>query len=354
MNILVTGGAGFIGSNFIRYWLKEHPEDDIVNYDKLTYAGNRDNLKDVEKKKNYKFVWGDICDVFLVQKTLRKHNIDTIVHFAAATHVDRSILESKKNRAAKDVVDLYTELLPTDFVLNNVWGTQMLLEAAVKHGVKRFHHISTDEVFGHIPLDSKEKFSELSPARPRSPYSASKAAADHLVMAFHATYGLPVTISNCSNNFGPYHFPEKFIPLAITNLLEGKKIPVYKPGNQIRDWLHVEDHCRAIDLILQKGRIGETYCVGGMIEEISNLAVAKLITKILGKSEADIALVSDRPGHDVKYTIDWSKIKRELGWQPEHDFRQALEKTIDWYRSNGSWWIPLKEKNREYFAKQYG
>ncbi len=354
--LLITGGAGFIGSNFIRYWLKNHPGDEIVCYDKLTYAGSRDNLKDAEGSENYQLVWGDICDLFLVQKTLRKHEVDTIVNFAASSHVDRSILESKKQKNAKDVVDLFTESLPTDFVLNNVWGTHVLLEAALKEGVKRFHQISTDEIFGHIPLDSREKFNEQSPAKPRSPYAASKAAADHLVMAYHATYGLPVTISNCSNNFGPYHFPEKFIPLAITNLLEGKKVPVYKPGNQVRDWLYVDDHCRAIDLILQKGRIGETYCIGGMTEEISNLQVIAKITHMLGFSGKGemIEMVKDRQGHDVKYAIDWSKIKNELGWEPKKDFEQGLKETIEWYQQNESWWKPLKEKNKEYFEKQYG
>lgn len=354
MKLLVTGGAGFIGSNFIRYWLKAHPEDEIVNYDKLTYAGNRDNLKDAEQNNNYKFVWGDVCDLFLLQKTLHKYSIDTIMHFAAASHVDRSILEAKKNKQAKDVVDLFTESLASDFVLNNVWGTHILLEAAVKAKVKRFHHISTDEVFGSLPLDSKVKFNEQSKYNPSSPYAASKAASNHLVNAYHATYGLPVTITNCSNNFGPYHFPEKFIPLAITNLLEGKKIPVYKPGNQIRDWLHVEDHCRAIDLVLRKGRIGETYCVGGMTDEISNLDVVRKITQLLGFTEDRIEFVRDRPGHDVKYAIDWSKIKKDLGWEPQVSFEQGLRQTIVWYQTNERWWKPLKEKNREYFEKQYG
>ncbi|OGE79518.1 MAG: dTDP-glucose 4,6-dehydratase [Candidatus Doudnabacteria bacterium RIFCSPHIGHO2_01_FULL_46_14] len=353
MKLLVTGGAGFIGSNFIRHWLKNHPQDEIISYDKLTYAGNRDNLKDVAENKNYKFVWGDICDLFLLQKTLRENAIDTIVHFAASTHVDRSILEAKKQKHAKDVVDLFTESLSSDFVLNNVWGTQVLLEAALKAGVKRFHHISTDEVFGHIPLESKSKFNESSMYSPRSPYAASKAAADHLVMAYHNTYGLPVTVTNCSNNYGPYHFPEKFIPLAITNLLEGKKIPVYKPGNQIRDWLHVEDHYRAVEMVLLRGKIGDTYCVGGMPGEISNLDVAKMIVKILGKSEDDITYVVDRPGHDVKYAIDWSKIKT-LGWEPQKDFEHGLAETAAWYQQNEWWWKPLKEKNKEYYQQQYG
>lgn len=358
MRLLVTGGAGFIGSNFIRYWLKTHPADEIINYDKLTYAGNLENLKDVEQKyrDRYTFVRGDICDLFLLQKTLRKHDIDTIIHFAAATHVDRSILESQKTKLAKDVVDLFTDSLSSDFVLNNVWGTHVLLEAALKAGVKRFHHVSTDEVFGQIPLDSKIEFNEQSPPRPRSPYAASKAGSDHLVMAFYSTYGLPVTITNCSNNYGPYHFPEKFIPLAITNLLEGKKVPVYTPGNQVRDWLFVDDHSRAVEAVLRYGKIGETYCIGGMTEEISNLQVVAKIMHMLGFSDKDnmIQLVGDRPGHDVKYAIDWRKIKNELGWQPEKDFEQGLQETIEWYKANEWWWKPLKDKNREYFQQQYG
>lgn len=334
MKLFVTGGAGFIGSNFIRYWLKSHPQDEIVNYDKLTYAGNLENLREVEKLPNYMFARGDIADAARVAETLG--SADIIVNFAAESHVDRSITG------------------PAEFIKTNVLGTQVLLDAALRSQVKRFHHISTDEVFGQISLDSKEKFSETSRFDPRSPYSASKAASDHLVMAYHTTYGLPMTITNCSNNYGPYHFPEKFIPLAITNLLEGKKIPLYMPGNQIRDWLFVEDHCRAIDLVLQNGKVGETYCVGGMDEGISNLEVAKKITAVLGKPQDEIELVKDRPGHDVKYAIDWNKIKNKLGWEPTEDFEQGLRKTIDWYKENEWWWKPLKEKNREYYQKQYG
>jgi len=324
MKLLITGGAGFIGSNFIRYWLKTHPQDEVINFDKLTYAGNLESLKDVADNPKYKFIKGDIADPAAVDAAMA--GVDTVVNFAAESHVDRSILS------------------PAEFIKTNVLGTQVLLDAAVKNNLKRFHHVSTDEVFGQIPVDSKEKFNEGSPYRPRSPYAASKAASDHLVIAYHLTYGLPVTITNCSNNFGPYHFPEKFIPLAITNLLEGKKVPVYTPGNQIRDWLYVEDHARAVEAVLLKGKIGETYCVGGMTAEISNLEVAKKIIKILGKSEDQIELVKDRPGHDVKYAIDWSKIKSELGWQPEHDFEQALEQTVSWFRENEWWWKPLKAK----------
>ena len=324
MKLLITGGAGFIGSNFIRYWLKTHPQDEVINFDKLTYAGNLESLKDVADNPKYKFIKGDIADPAAVDAAMA--GVDTVVNFAAESHVDRSILS------------------PAEFIKTNVLGTQVLLDAAVKNNLKRFHHVSTDEVFGQIPVDSKEKFNEGSPYRPRSPYAASKAASDHLVIAYHLTYGLPVTITNCSNNFGSYHFPEKFIPLAITNLLEGKKVPVYTPGNQIRDWLYVEDHARAVEAVLLKGKIGETYCVGGMTAEISNLEVAKKIIKILGKSEDQIELVKDRPGHDVKYAIDWSKIKSELGWQPEHDFEQALEQTVSWFRENEWWWKPLKAK----------
>lgn len=334
MKILVTGGAGFIGSNFIRYCLSEHPADDIINLDKLTYAGNLENLREVENNPKYSFVKGDIVDSVAVEKVMK--DIDIVINFAAESHVDRSILG------------------PADFIKTNVVGTQVLLDAAVEKGIERFHHISTDEVFGQILLDSKKKFNELSKYNPRSPYAASKAASDHLVRAYSATYGLPVTITNCSNNFGPYQFPEKFIPLAITNILEGKKVPIYAPGNQVRDWLYVEDHCRAIDLVLQKGQVSETYCVGGMTQEISNLEVAKKIAKLMGKGDEVLEFVKDRPGHDVKYAIDWSKIKDELGWEPKHDFEEWLEKTVDWYRDHQGWWKPLKQRNIEYYKKQYG
>lgn len=333
MRLLVTGGAGFIGSNFIRYWLKKHPEDEIVNFDKLTYAGNLENLKDLADNIHYSFVQGDIADAQAVDKVLK--GADVVVNFAAESHVDRSIMG------------------PAEFVKTNVVGTEVLLDAAVKNKTKRFHHISTDEVYGQIPLNSPEKFNEQSRYNPRSPYAASKAASDHLVNAYHATYSLPVTITNCSNNYGPYMFPEKFLPLAITNLLEGKKIPVYTPGNQIRDWLYVEDHCRAIELVLANGKVGQTYCVGGMEQEIPNLEIARMIAKLLGKSEADIELVKDRPGHDVKYAIDWSKIKSKLGWQPTVSFEEGLKLTIDWYKANETWWRPLKQKNQEYYKKQY-
>src|SRR3989338_5792920 len=333
MKLLVTGGAGFIGSNFIHYWLKSHPEDEIVNFDKLTYAGSLENLRDIAESKNYSFAKGDIADPKAVYDVMK--GCETVVNFAAETHVDRSIME------------------PAAFIQTNVVGTQTLLDAAVKLKIKRFHHISTDEVFGQLPIDSKEKFDEQTKYHPRSPYAASKAASDHIVNAAYTTYGLPATITNCSNNYGSYMFPEKFFPLAITNILDGKKIPVYTPGNQVRDWLHVEDHCRAIDLVLSKGKPGETYCVGGEGKELSNLEIAKKICEFMGVAEDHIELVKDRPGHDVRYAIDSSKIKRELGWKPQVDFDEGLRQMIGWYREHESWWKPLKERNQEYFKKQY-
>ena len=322
MKLLVTGGAGFIGSNFILYWLKKYPQDKIVNLDKLTYAGNLENLKTVEKNSNYEFVQGDICNPQLVNSLTEK--ADVIVHFAAESHVDRSIAD------------------PALFVKTNIEGTYVLLEAALKNKIKRFHHISTDEVFGALPLGTTEKFNEKTNYNPRSPYSASKAASDHLVNAYHTTYNLPITISNCSNNFGPFQFPEKLIPLAITNIIEGKKVPVYGDGLYVRDWLYVKDHCRAIDVILQKGKIGETYFIGGLTEDINNLQVVKKILKIMNKEENAIELVKDRPGHDRRYAIDWSKINRELGWKPEHNFDEYLKLTVDWYLKNQDWWRRLK------------
>ena len=334
MKLLVTGGAGFIGSNFILYWLKNYPEDFVVNADKLTYAGNLENLETVSGNSHYQFIKADIADAPAMAKALK--GVDTVVHFAAESHVDRSIAE------------------PSPFIVTNVLGTQILLEAALKAGVKRFHHISTDEVFGSLELSSKDKFNENTRYDPRSPYSASKAASDHLVRAYYHTYGLPVTITNCSNNFGPYHFPEKLIPLAITNILEGKKVPVYGDGKNVRDWLYVEDHCRAIDLVLQKGRIGETYCIGGLTEDIDNLSVVKKILTLMGKSDAMIEFVKDRPGHDRRYAIDWSKINRELGWKPAFDFDTYLGNTIEWYKTHESWWKRVKSgEYAGYYAKQY-
>ncbi len=334
MKIMITGGAGFIGSNFVHYWSKNHPEDLIVNYDKLTYAGNLENLKTLDGKTNYTFIKGDICDQQAVDKAMQ--GIDMVVHFAAETHVDRSIND------------------PMPFVKTNFEGTARLLDAAMRHNVKRFHHISTDEVFGALSLDDKEVFNEHTAYNPRSPYAASKAASDHLVRAYYTTYKLPVTITNCSNNYGPYMYPEKLIPLAITNLLENKKVPVYGDGLYVRDWLYVEDHCRAIDVILNKGKIGETYFVGGLTEDIPNIQVIKKILKIMGKDESYIEYIKDRPGHDRRYAVDWSKINRELGWKPQYSFDEALESTVKWYTDNKEWWMKIKSGSfKEYYNKQY-
>lgn len=322
MKLLVTGGAGFIGSNFIRYWIQKYPNDSIVNFDKLTYAGNLENLKDIEHNQNYSFIKGDICDSKMVSEAMK--GIDTVVHFAAETHVDRSILD------------------PSDFIKTNVLGTGVLLDAALKNNIKRFHHISTDEVFGALSLNTTEKFHDKTSYNPHSPYAASKAGSDHLVRAYATTYGLPITISNCANNFGPYMFPEKLIPLAITNVLEGKKVPIYGDGLYVRDWLYVEDHCTAIDVILHKGKVGETYLVGSMHEDIPNIEVIKRILKIMGKDESMIEYVKDRPGHDRRYAIDWSKIHNELGWSPAYDFDENLKKTVEWYTKNQEWWKKVK------------
>lgn len=318
MKILVTGGAGFIGSHFIVYWMKNHPDDKIINIDKLTYAANIVNLLGVQENPNYTFVCADICDTERVDEVTR--GVDIVVHFAAETHVDRSIMD------------------PLPFINSNFVGTYVLLEAAKKHNVKRFHHISTDEVFGELDLDVDAQFSEKTPYNPSSPYSATKAAADHLVRAYHHTYGLPITISNCSNNFGPAMYPEKLIPIAITNLLSDKKVPLHGDGRNVRDWLYVEDHVRAIELILNKGKIGETYLIGGMHKGISNLEVVKKILKILGKPEDCIQFVKDRPGNDRRYDVNWSKINKELGWEPMHNIDEWLEKTVQWYQENREWW----------------
>jgi dTDP-glucose 4,6-dehydratase len=335
MKLFVTGGAGFIGSNFIRYWMTHHPEDSLVNFDLLTYAGNLENLKDIQNQPNYTFIKGDITDPDAVSKALE--GVDCIVHFAAESHVDRSILD------------------PFPFVRTNVIGTQVLLDQALKHNIKRFHHISTDEVFGSLELEEQQIFSEKTAYNPRSPYSASKASSDHLVRAYYHTYHLPMTITNCSNNYGPYQFPEKFIPLAITNVLEGKKIPVYGDGKNVRDWLHVEDHCRAIEAVLLRGVIGETYCVGGVIEDISNIQIVKEILLLMGADESIITFVKDRPGHDRRYAIDWSKIKTELGWEPLHDFQSWLKETVDWYTKHEDWWKRVKSgEYQSFYEQQYG
>jgi len=321
MKLLVTGGAGFIGSNFIHYWLKKHPADEIVNLDLLTYAGNLANLADIADQKNYRFVKGDIASYEVVDELVRQ--ADCIVNFAAESHVDRSIGNSLV------------------FVKTNIEGTANLLEAARRHSV-RFHQVSTDEVYGDLgPNDPK--FNELSPYRPSSPYSASKAAADHLVRAYYRTYNLPVTISNCSNNYGPYQYPEKIIPLFITNLIEDRKVPLYGQGSNIRDWIHVDDHNAGLEAILLYGRLGETYCLGGD-HEISNLELAKEIISLLGKDESYIEFVADRPGHDWRYSIDFHKATEELGWEPHIDFISGLEATVRWYQEHEAWWRPLKTK----------
>ncbi|RJO62244.1 dTDP-glucose 4,6-dehydratase [candidate division WS5 bacterium] len=334
MKILVTGGAGFIGANFILYMLDKHPDVDIVNMDALTYAGNLENLKSVEGDKNYRFIKGDITDPKIVAEAMK--GCDTVVHFAAESHVDRSILE------------------PAIFIKTNVLGTQILLDAALKEGVKRFHHVSTDEVYGALPLSTKEKFREDTPYDPHSPYSAAKAASDHLVRAYGDTFGLPFTISNCSNNYGPYQFPEKLIPLAIANLDEGKKIPVYGDGLYVRDWLYVTDHCEAIDLILEKGKEGETYLIGGLTEDVPNIDLVKMLIKIMGKDESSIEYVKDRPAHDRRYAVDWSKINKELGWEPKHDFEQGIKDTVDWYLGNKEWWQRIRSgEYQKYYKMQY-
>ncbi len=331
--LLVTGGAGFIGSNFVHYWLKIHPEDTVVNFDKLTYAGNLENLSDLKENPHHKFIKGDIANSDDVKGAME--GVDIVVNFAAESHVDRSIQD------------------PAPFVLTNVVGTQVLLDNAKNAKVKRFHHVSTDEVFGALKLDSKEKFNEETKYNPNSPYAASKAASDHLVRAYYETYGLPITITNCSNNFGPFQYPEKLISLSITNLLEGDKVPVYGDGLYVRDWLYVEDHCSAIDLVLQKGKIGQTYCIG-VDNDIPNIKVIRLILEALGFGEDKIEHVTDRPGHDRRYAIDAAKIKKELGWKPSFQFEEAINLTVKWYKENEKWWKSLRGKDYlEYYRKQY-
>jgi len=318
--ILVTGGAGFIGSNFVRHLVHKYPRSLIVNLDALTYAGNLESVKELVRFSNYRFVKGDIANRDFVFKLFEHYKFDLVVNFAAESHVDRSVLD------------------PEIFIRTNVLGTQVLLDAARTFGVKRYHQVSTDEVYGDLPLDKPELlFTEETPLHASSPYSASKAAADLLVLAYARTFNLPVTISRCSNNYGPYHFPEKLIPLMIVKALKGEKLPVYGQGQNVRDWLHVLDHCAAIDLILRKGRAGEVYNVGGNNER-SNLEVTQKILKQLGKDESQIEYVTDRPGHDLRYGIDATKLRTELGWQPKYNFESGLVQTIDWYLNNRTWW----------------
>ena len=325
MRLLVTGAAGFIGSNFVRYWLAEHPDDRVVALDLLTYAGNRGNLEDVEDE--ILFVEGDIGDADLVEPLLRDERIDVVVNFAAESHNSLAVVD------------------PTSFFRTNVLGTQVLLEAARRVGVERFHHVSTCEVYGDLALDSDERFTEESPYRPRTPYNASKAGGDHAVRAYHETFGLPITITNCANNYGPYQFPEKMIPLFATNALDDEPLPLYASTENRREWLHVLDHCRAIDLVLERGRIGETYNVGSGVEA-SIEEIADRVLELLGKPNSLKTIVPDRPGHDRRYVLDPTKIQRELGWEPEIGFDEGLADTVRWYAEHRDWWEPLKARLR--------
>lgn len=337
MTIIVTGGAGFIGSNFIFYMLKNHPEDRIVCLDCLTYAGNLSTLESVMENPNFRFVKGDITDREAVDKLFSEEKPDIVVNFAAESHVDRSIDN------------------PGVFLHTNIMGTQTLMEACRKYGIQRYHQVSTDEVYGDLPLDRPDLFfTETTPIHTSSPYSASKASADLLVMAYYRTYKLPVTISRCSNNYGPYHFPEKLIPLMIINALADKPLPVYGTGENVRDWLYVEDHCKAIDLIIRKGRVGEVYNIGGH-NEMKNIDIVKIILKALGKPESLITYVKDRAGHDMRYAIDPTKIHDELGWSPETMFADGIQKTIKWYLENRSWWETIiSGEYQQYYEKFYG
>lgn len=334
--ILVTGGAGFIGSNFVYYELKEHPEDKIVCLDALTYAGNLQTLEEAMKNPNFSFVHGSIGDRELVDNLFQKEQFDIVVNFAAESHVDRSIEE------------------PDIFLRTNILGTGVLLEACKKHKVGRFHQVSTDEVYGDLPLERKDLFfTEETPLHTSSPYSASKASADLLVLAYHRTYGLPITISRCSNNYGPYHFPEKLIPLIIIRALADETLPVYGKGENVRDWLYVEDHCSAIDRIIRDGRVGEVYNIGGH-NEWTNLDVVKKILQILQKPESLIHFVTDRPGHDLRYAIDASKIEKELGWAPKAPFETRIVETVDWYLSHKDWWqAVISGEYSTYYERMY-
>ncbi len=337
MTLIVTGGAGFIGSNFIFYMLKGHPEDRVVCLDKLTYAGNLSTLEPVMSNPNFRFVKADICDREAVYALFEEEHPDMVVNFAAESHVDRSIEN------------------PEVFLRTNIEGTAVLMDACRKYGIQRYHQVSTDEVYGDLPLDRPDLFfTEETPIHTSSPYSSSKAGADLLVLAYHRTYGLPVTISRCSNNYGPYHFPEKLIPLMIINALHDKSLPVYGEGINVRDWLYVEDHCSAIDLIVRKGTVGEVYNVGGH-NEMRNIDIVKLICKALDKPESLITYVTDRKGHDMRYAIDPTKIHNELGWLPETKFEDGLKKTIQWYLDNEDWWQPIVSgEYMDYYEKMYG
>lgn len=337
MTIIVTGGAGFIGSNFVFHMLQAHPDYRIVCLDKLTYAGNLSTLEPVLQQDNFCFVKADICDRQAVDKLFQEEKPDIVVNFAAESHVDRSIEN------------------PGIFLETNIMGTAVLMDACRKYGIQRYHQVSTDEVYGDLPLDRPDLFfTEETPLHTSSPYSSSKASADLLVMAYYRTYGLPVTISRCSNNYGPYHFPEKLIPLMIANALADKPLPVYGNGENVRDWLYVEDHCRAIDLIIHNGKVGEVYNVGGHNEK-RNIDIVRIICQELGKPESLIVHVEDRKGHDRRYAIDPAKIHRELGWLPETKFEDGIKKTIKWYLEHKKWWQDIiNGEYQEYYAKMYG
>ncbi len=337
MVTIITGGAGFIGGNFIHYYMAEHPEDRVICIDKLTYAGNLSTLAPVMDKPNFRFCKTDICDRDEIYSIFEEEKPDSVINFAAESHVDRSIED------------------PGVFLQTNILGTGVMMDACRKYGNVRYHQVSTDEVYGDLPLDRPDLFfTEETPIHTSSPYSSSKAGADLLVQAYHRTYGLPVTISRCSNNYGPYHFPEKLIPLMIANCLNDKPLPVYGEGKNVRDWLYVEDHCKAIDLILRKGRIGEVYNVGGH-NEMANIDIVKLIVHALGKSEDLITFVTDRKGHELRYAIDPTKIHNELGWLPETKFADGIQKTIKWYLENRSWWEEIiSGEYQNYYQKMYG
>lgn len=337
MKIIVTGGAGFIGSNFIFFERENHPEDEIICVDKLTYAGNLSTLAPVMDDPKFTFVKADIADREAIYRIFEEQKPDVVVNFAAESHVDRSIEN------------------PSIFLQTNVMGTQVLLDACRKYGIQRYHQVSTDEVYGDLPLDRPDLFfTEETPIHTSSPYSASKAGADLLVLAYHRTFGLPVTVSRCSNNYGPYHFPEKLIPLMIANALNDKPLPVYGEGLNVRDWLYVEDHCKAIDLIVRKGRVGEVYNIGGH-NEMRNIDIVKLICQKLGKPESLITYVADRKGHDMRYAIDPTKIHNELGWLPETKFADGIDKTIDWYLNHREWWETIiSGEYQNYYERMYG
>lgn len=337
MNILVTGGAGFIGANYVYYLLKNHPEDRVICVDCLTYAGNMSTLAGAMEDPGFSFFRADICDRETIDKIFTETRPDIVVNFAAETHVDRSIDD------------------PGIFLKTNILGTQVLMDACIRHGNIRYHQVSTDEVYGDLPLDRPDMFfTEETPLHTSSPYSSSKAGADLLVLAYYRTYGLPVTISRCSNNYGPYQFPEKLIPLMIANALADKPLPVYGEGINVRDWLYVEDHCKAVDLIMRNGRIGEVYNVGGH-NEMRNIDIVKLICERLGKPESLITFVTDRKGHDMRYAIDPSKIHGELGWLPETKFSDGIAATIDWYLQNRKWWEDIVSgEYKDYYEKMYG